>query len=72
VHLLASDESRLTIRIIDGRLFFQEEKLNYRSENANLIANVIKYFEIRRLHGLSLSTTLQRNEQDELLVFANC
>ena len=70
VHQLASDESRLTIRIMDGRLFFQEEPLNYRSENSNLIANVIQYFEIRRLHGLSLSTTLQLNEHAALLVFA--
>ena len=70
VHLLASDENRLTIRIIDGRLFFQEEKLNYRSENANLVANVINYFEIRRLHGLSLSTTLPLSERNEFLVFA--
>jgi len=70
VHLLASDESRLTIRIVDGRLFFQDEKLNYRPENANLIANVIKYFEIRRLHGFSLSTTLEFDDHDALLRFA--
>jgi len=70
VHLLASDEGRLTIRIIDGRLFFQEQKVTYRSENANLIAKVIKYFEIRGLHGLSLSTTLQLSERNELLLFA--
>jgi HD-GYP domain-containing protein (c-di-GMP phosphodiesterase class II) len=70
LHQLASDESRLTIRIQDGRLFFQEEKLNYRPESANLIANVIHYFESRRLHGLSLSTALKLDQSEALVVFA--
>lgn len=70
VQLFMSDDHWVTIRISDGRLFFQEEKLAFRSESANLIANVIHYFETRKLHGLSLATTLQFHQGDELLVFA--
>jgi HD-GYP domain-containing protein (c-di-GMP phosphodiesterase class II) len=70
LHQLASEESRLTMRIQDGRLFFQEEKMSHRPENANLIAKVITYFETRRLPGLSLSTTLPLDQHDALLVFA--
>jgi HD-GYP domain-containing protein (c-di-GMP phosphodiesterase class II) len=66
----ASDDHWVTIRILEGRLFFQEEKLTCRSESTLLIANVIHYFEIRKLHGLSLSTALQFQQGSELLVFA--
>lgn len=71
VHRLESEEARFIIRIIDGRLFLQEEKLSYRTENANLLANVINYFEARRLYGLSFATNLDLTERDEFLVFVN-
>jgi HD-GYP domain-containing protein (c-di-GMP phosphodiesterase class II) len=70
LQLFESNDSWLTIRILDGRLFFEEEKLNYRAESANLIANFIDYIETRKLHGLSLSTALQLSQGDELLAFA--
>lgn len=70
VQLFESDDRWLTIRILDGRLFFQEEKLSHRAESANLIANVINYFEIRKLNGLSLSTAIRFSQGDELLAFA--
>ena len=54
VNRFGVDESRLTIQIISGRFYLQQEKLHYRRETANLINNALGYFEKRGLHGLSL------------------
>ena len=71
VNRFDGDESRLTIQIISGRFYLQQEKLVYRRETANLINNTLVYFEMRGLHGLSLSTVIQRKDLNEVLLFAH-
>jgi len=71
VNRFDGDESRLTIQIISGRFYLQQEKLVYRRETANLINNALVYFEMRGLHGLSLSTVIQRKDLNEVLLFAH-
>jgi len=71
VNRFDGDESRLTIQIISGRFYLQQEKLVYRRETANLINNTLVYFEMRGLHGLSLSTVIQRKDLNEVLIFAH-
>ena len=71
VNRFGGDESRLTIQIISGRFYLQQENLVYRRETANLINNALVYFEMRSLHGLSLSTVIQRKDLNEVLLFAH-
>ena len=71
VNRFDGDESRLTIQNISGRFYLQQEKLVYRRETANLINNTLVYFEMRGLHGLSLSTVIQRKDLNEVLIFAH-
>jgi HD-GYP domain-containing protein (c-di-GMP phosphodiesterase class II) len=71
VNRFDGDESRLTIQILSGRFYLQQEKLVYRRETANLINNALVYFEMRGLHGLSLSTVIQRKNLNEVLLFAH-
>jgi len=70
VNRFGVDESRLTIQIVSGRFYLQQEKLHYRRETANLINNALGYFEKRGLHGLSLSTAIQPEDLKEVLLFA--
>ena len=70
VNRFGVDESHLTIQIISGRFYLQQEKVLYRRETANLINNALDYFEKRGLHGLSLSTALQSEDLREMLLFA--
>ena len=44
VNRFSDDDSRLTIQIISGRFYLQQEKLFYRRETANLINIFIVYF----------------------------
>ncbi len=69
VHAVDSEESQIVIRVSDGRLFFQGEKLSPRIENASLVANVVSYFEVRKLHGLSFATNFPLAASDQFLVF---
>jgi len=71
VNRFGGDESHLTIQIISGRFYLQQEKVLYRRETANLINNALVYFEKRGLHGLSLSTAIQRKDLTEVLRFAH-
>ncbi len=71
VNDFGGDESRLTIQIISGRFYLQQEKLFFRRQTANLINNALVYFEKRGLHGLSLSTAIQRQELSKVLRFAH-
>ena len=70
VHRFGDDEDRLTIQLVSGRFYLQQEKLLYRRETANLINNAQVYFEKRGLHGLSLSTAIQPKDLREVLIFA--
>ena len=70
VNRFSEDDSRLTIQISAGRFYLQEEKLLFRRETANLINNALVYFEKRGLHGLSLSTAIQRKDLNQVLFFA--
>jgi HD-GYP domain-containing protein (c-di-GMP phosphodiesterase class II) len=70
VNRFGEDDSRLTIQISAGRFYLQEEKLLYRRETANLINNALVYFGKRGLHGLSLSTAIQRKDLNQVLLFA--
>jgi len=70
VNRFGGDESRLKIQIISGRFYLQQEKVLYRRDTANLINNAQVYFEKRGLHGLSLSTAIQRKDLSEVLRFA--
>jgi len=71
VSRFGGDEDRLMIQIISGRFYLQQEKLLYRRTTVNLINNALVYFEKRGLHGLTLSTTLQRKDLSEVLFFAH-
>jgi len=71
VNRFGGDESRLTIQIISGRFYLQQEKLFYRRETASLINNALNYFEKRSLHGLSLSTAIQHKDLSKVLLFAH-
>lgn len=71
VNRFGDDESRLTIQIISGRFYLQQEKLLYRRETANLINNALDYFEKRGLNGLSLSTAIQHKDLSKMLIFAH-
>ena len=71
VNRFDGDESHLTIQIISGRFYLQQEKVLYRRETANLINNALVYFEKRGLHGLSLSIAIQREDLREVLIFAH-
>jgi HD-GYP domain-containing protein (c-di-GMP phosphodiesterase class II) len=70
VNRFSRDESHLTIQIISGRFYLQQEKVLYRRETANLMNNALVYFEKRGIHGLSLSTAIQRQDLKEMLLFA--
>jgi len=70
VNRFGGEESHLTIQIISGRFYLQQEKVLYRRETANLINNALVYFEKRGLYGLSLSTAIQRTDLSEVLRFA--
>ena len=70
VNRFSRDESHLTIQIISGRFYLQQEKVLYRRETANLMNNALVYFEKRGIHGLSLSTAIQRKDLKEMLLFA--
>jgi hypothetical protein len=71
ITMLQCEDDRLTIRIREGRLFLQEEKLNLRPDGAGLLANFVNYFEQRKLHGISLAADLRHIEADELIAFVN-
>ena len=71
VNRFDGDESHLTIQIISGRFYLQQEKVLYRRETANLINNALVYFEKRGIHGLSLSIAIQREDLREVLIFAH-
>ncbi|MHC4962684.1 MAG: HD-GYP domain-containing protein [Planctomycetota bacterium] len=70
VNRFSRDESHLKIQIISGRFYLQQEKVLYRRETANLMNNALVYFEKRGIHGLSLSTAIQRKDLKEMLLFA--
>jgi len=71
VKRFGGDQDRLMIQIITGRFYLQQEKLLYRRETSNLINNALVYFEKRNLHGLSLSTMIQRKDLRQVLLFAH-
>ena len=71
VNRFSEDESHLTIQINSGRFYLQREKLLYRRETSNLINNALAYFEKRNLYGLSFSTTIQRKDLNQVLLFAH-
>jgi HD-GYP domain-containing protein (c-di-GMP phosphodiesterase class II) len=71
INRFGGDESQLKIQIISGRFYLQQEKVLYRRGSANLMNNALVYFEKRGLHGLSLSTAIQRKDLSEMLLFAH-
>ena len=71
VNRFSEDESHLTIQIISGRFYLQQEKLLYRRQSSNLINNALAYFEKRSLYGLSLSANIQRKDLNQVLLFAH-
>ena len=69
LNAFAPQERYISIRIINGRFYLHDEKMNYRREAANLMAAAVKYFEMRKLHGLSFSTDVDLSQKPALLAF---
>ena len=69
LNAFAAQERYISIRIINGRFYLHDEKMNYRREAANLMAAAVKYFEMRKLHGLSFSTDVDLSQKPALLAF---
>lgn len=64
------DESDLTIQLVGDRFYLQNEKLLYRKGTANLINNMLDYFEKRKLEGLRFSTDVKDIPPAQILTFA--
>jgi HD-GYP domain-containing protein (c-di-GMP phosphodiesterase class II) len=66
----AKDEELLNLQFTGGRFYLQKEKLRYRKEMVNLIANAAQYFEARKLYGLEFSLPIQPDEHNQLFTLA--
>ncbi len=66
----SEDESELTIQLIGDRFYIQNEKLPYRKGTANLINNMMEYFEKRKLEGLRFYTDVKDIPPAQILTFA--
>ena len=64
------NESDLTIQLVGDRFYLQNEKLIYRKGTANLINNMLVYFEKRKLEGLRFSTDVKDIPPAQILTFA--
>lgn len=64
------NESELTIQLVGDRFYLQNEKLIYRKGTANLINNMLVYFEKRKLEGLRFSTDVKDIPPAQILTFA--
>ncbi|MCK4830217.1 hypothetical protein KA005_81620, partial [bacterium] len=64
------NESDLTIQLVGDRFYLQNEKRIYRKGTANLINNMLVYFEKRKLEGLRFSTDVKDIPPAQILTFA--
>lgn len=64
------NESDLIIQLVGDRFYLQNEKLIYRKGTANLINNMLVYFEKRKLEGLRFSTDVKDIPPAQILTFA--
>jgi HD-GYP domain-containing protein (c-di-GMP phosphodiesterase class II) len=62
------DES-LTLKISNGQLFIQDEKLSYSRTTKNLIDNMVQYFDVRCLEGLRFFHAIQQASSKDILAF---
>jgi HD-GYP domain-containing protein (c-di-GMP phosphodiesterase class II) len=63
------DEVYLTIKVSRGRFLLEDEKLLYRRQNANLIQEMLRYFEKRNLQGLRFHHPVKDCSSEEILSF---
>jgi HD-GYP domain-containing protein (c-di-GMP phosphodiesterase class II) len=63
------DEDYLTIKVSRGRFLLEDEKLLYRRQNANLIQEMLCYFEKRNLQGLRFHRPVKDCSFEEILSF---
>ena len=69
IEKLAATEKYLKINHVEGRLYFQEEKVFVNRENENIVKRLIVFFEIRKISGLELLPKLALQHKDEILKF---
>ena len=65
------DEDYLEIEISRGRFFLQNEKFTYRRETANIIDEMLNYFQDRKLGGLRFNETLKDVSLKQVLAFVH-
>jgi HD-GYP domain-containing protein (c-di-GMP phosphodiesterase class II) len=63
------EDTQVTIQVFNDRFVLQGEKFIYHRETANLISNMLQYFEKRGLHGLRFSTGLNSSSFNQVLDF---
>ncbi len=59
----------LSIKVSNDRLFVEDEKLPYNRTTKNLIDNIVRYFDVRGLEGLSLFKAIKQASSNDILAF---
>lgn len=66
---LLDNDDRITLQVSRGNIFIQDEKLIHRREIAQLVNNLLQYFEKRDLKGLCFYTAVREASDQEILQF---
>lgn len=62
-------DDSLTLKISNGQLFVEDEKLPYNRTTKHLFDNIVRYFDARGLEGLRLSSAAPSASSKDILVF---
>ena len=62
-------DDSLTLKISNGQLFVDDEKLPYNRTTKHLFDNIAHYFDVRGLEGLRLSNAAAQASSKDILVF---
>jgi HD-GYP domain-containing protein (c-di-GMP phosphodiesterase class II) len=59
----------LSIKVSNDRLFIEDEKLPYNQSTKILIGNIVRYFENRRLEGMTIFKVIGQVKSNDILAF---
>ena len=59
----------LSIKVANGQLFVEDEKLSYNMTTKNLFDNIVRYLDARGLEGLRLLKAIKQASAEDILAF---
>lgn len=63
------DEDSITIKISNGRIYVNDEKIKYKKDNKYILENIIEYLGKRGIEGLLFHVSMQSCTIDQILLF---